>query len=168
MRLAYKRWYPKAGHADGYLSRPKALRDTCPWDLPLDITLNARDTSGPIFIIWYNPFPKMILNTFGHWWAPNTWHISGDKSWTPGTDGYPQAGCSFLTYIFHCSALKICWLGSFIKSMNAQGSAYLMIDSHTDNVYLSIPASILPDFCHNSGKSMLQLVRVTRRYLCIP
>ena len=45
------------------------------------------------------------------------------------------------------------WPDSFVKSDNMQGSAYLLIDPHPVNVYLSFHRSILAYICHNSAKT---------------
>ena len=66
----------------------EASRGTRLRDPSLDIASRMRGASGSVFIIWYNPFPKRILNTFYHWEATNYWDISNNKPWTPGTDRY--------------------------------------------------------------------------------
>ena len=80
------------GHAEGYLARAKPSRGTRPRNLPSDITSSARDASGSIFSIWYNPFLRMIFKIFHNqkhkklmrYWSHQHWQCNdGRYRWVP-------------------------------------------------------------------------------------
>ncbi len=89
MLLAFERRYLMAGRTDGYHKRlkAKASSGTRQYNPPSDIASRRWGASGSVFIIWYNPFPKMILNIFYHWKATNYWDISDNKPWPHARTG---------------------------------------------------------------------------------